>query len=72
MGLCFDDLTDAPWSDHVLGRQREFVPGSTLEVLQAVGTLAGADGEAAPLLAVVLRVLQNVACKRGGEHVKEE
>lgn len=61
MSLCFDDLTDAPRPHCILGRQGELVPGATLEVLQAVRTLAGADGKAAPLLTVVLGILQDVS-----------
>jgi len=57
MSLGLDDLADPPRPHGILGRQRELVPGAALEVLQAVRTLAGADGKAAPLLAVVLRVL---------------
>lgn len=64
MGLCFNDLTDASWSHSVLGSECEFIPGATFEVLEAIGTLAGTDGEVSPLLAVVLRVLQNVAFRR--------
>lgn len=72
MCLCFDDLTDASWPHSILGGEREFVPGATLEVLKPIGALAGTDGEVPPLLAVILRVLQNVAFKRGQEDVKEE
>lgn len=54
MGLCFNDLADAPGPHCILGRQCEFVPGAALQVLQAVRTFAGADGKTAPLLAVVL------------------
>lgn len=54
MGLGLDDLTDAAWADGILGSQGKLVPRSTLEVLQAVRALAGADGKASPLLAVVL------------------
>lgn len=68
MGLGFDDLTDAPGPHCILGRQSEFVPGAALEILQTVRALAGADGKTTPLLAVVLRVLQDVAC--GGEAVQ--
>lgn len=64
VGLCFNDLTDASWPHGILGSECEFIPGATFEVLKAVGTLAGADGEVPPLLAVVLRVLQNVAFRR--------
>lgn len=63
MSLCFDDLADAPRPHCILGRQGELVPGAALEILQAVRTLAGADGKTAPLLAVVLRVLQDVSCE---------
>lgn len=61
MSLCFDDLADASRPHCVLGRQGELVPGAALEILQAVRTLAGADGKATPLLAVVLRILQDVS-----------
>lgn len=54
VGLGLNDLTDAAWSDGVLGGQGELVPRSALEALQAVRALAGADGKASPLLAVVL------------------
>lgn len=64
MSLCFNNLTDAPWPHSILGSEREFVPGATFEVLEPIGTLAWTDGEVSPLLAVVLRVLQNVALKR--------
>lgn len=64
MSLCFNDLTNASWSHCVLGRERELVPGATLEVLQPIGALAGTDGKVTPLLAVILRVLQDVAWKR--------
>lgn len=64
MGLCFNYLTDAPWPHCILGCERELVPGATLEVLQPIGALTGADGKVTPLLAVILRVLQNVAWKR--------
>lgn len=64
MSLCFNNLTDAPWPHSILGSEREFVPGATFEVLEPIGTLAWTDGEVPPLLAVVLRVLQNVALKR--------
>lgn len=67
MSLCFDDLTDASRPHCILGREGELVPGATLEVLQAVGALAGTDGEVPPLLAVVLRVLQDVAWSRHTE-----
>lgn len=63
MSLSFNDLTDAPWSHCILGRQSEFVPRATLQVLQAVWTLAGADGKTAPLLTVIFWVLQNVTCE---------
>lgn len=70
--LCFNDLTDASWPHSILGGEGEFVPGATLEVLQPIGALAWTDGEVPPLLAVILRVLQNVAFKRRQEDVKEE
>ena len=54
MGFSLDDLTDASRAHCVLSGQGEFVPSSTLQVLQAVRSFAGADGEAAPLLTVVL------------------
>lgn len=69
MGLGFDDLADAPGPHCILGRQGELVPRAALEVLQAVRALAGADGKAAPLLAVVLRVLEDVTW---GEEEEEE
>lgn len=72
MCLSFNDLTDASWPHSILGGERKFIPGATLEVLKPIGALTGTDGKVPPLLAVVLRVLQNVACRRGGEHVKEE
>ena len=65
MGLCLNDLTDAPWPHCILGSECELVPGSTLEVLQSVGALTGADGKVPPLLAVILRVLQDVAWRGG-------
>lgn len=71
MCLCFDDLTDASRPHSILGGERELVPGATLEVLKAIGALAGTDGEVPPLLAVILRVLQDVAFTRGREDVKE-
>lgn len=60
MGLSLNDLTDAPRPHCILGCESEFVPGAALKVLQAVRTLAGADGKTAPLLTVVLWVLQDV------------
>ena len=36
MSLSLDDLTDPPRPHGILGREREFVPGATLEVLKAV------------------------------------
>lgn len=74
MGLCFDDLTDASWPHCILRCECELVPGSTLEVLQPIGALTGTDGKVTPLLAVILRVLQNVAWKRtrGEMTVKEQ
>jgi hypothetical protein len=59
---CFGlyNLTDAPGPHSILGRKRELIPSSALQILQTVRTLTGADGEAPPLLAVVLRVLQDV------------
>ena len=66
MSLGLDDLTDPPRPHGILGRERELVPGATLEVLKAVRTFAGADGKAAPLLTVVLGVLQDVTCKGQG------
>lgn len=71
MSLCFDDLTDAPRPHCILGRQGELVPGAALEVLQAVRTLAGADGKTAPLLAVVLRILQDVSWEEEEEEEEE-
>lgn len=53
MSLCFDDLTDAPWTDGVVSSQGELVPRTTLQGLQSVRALAGADGKFPPLLAVV-------------------
>lgn len=61
MGLGFDDLTDSSWTHCVLRRQSELVPGSTFEVLQPIRALTGTDGKVSPLLAVVFRVLQDVA-----------
>ncbi len=74
MGLCFNDLTDAPWPHCILGCECELVPGATLEALQPIGALTGTDGKVTPLLAVILRVLQNVAWKRTREevHVNEQ
>lgn len=60
----FYDFAYASGSHSVLRRESELVPRPALEVFQAVGALAGADGEAPPLLAVVLRVLQDVAFRR--------
>lgn len=54
MCLCFNDLTDASRPHSILGGEREFVPGATLEVLQPIGALAGTDREVPPLLTVVL------------------
>lgn len=71
--LCFNDLTDASWPHGILGSECEFIPGATFEVLKAIGTLAGTDGEVSPLLAVVLRVLQNVAFRgRTGVRVRRK
>lgn len=64
MCLCFNDLTNASWPHSILGSEREFVPGATFEVLEPIGTLTRTDGEVSPLLAVILRVLQDVAFKR--------
>lgn len=71
MCLCFNDLTNAPWPHCILGSECEFVPGAALEVLEAIGALAGTDGEVPPLLAVVFRVLQDVAFTRT-QHMNEE
>lgn len=54
MSLCFNDLTDPSRSHSILGCEGELVPGATLEILQPIGPFAGADGEVAPLLTVVL------------------
>lgn len=68
MGLCLNDLTDSSWAHCILGRQSKLVPGTTFEVLQPIGALAGTDGKVSPLLAVVLRVLQDVSWRaRNGE-----
>lgn len=64
MSLCFNDLTDASWPHCILGCECELVPGATLKILQPIGALTGTDGEVPPLLAVILRVLQNVAWTR--------
>lgn len=74
MGLCFNDLTNSSWPHCILGSECELVPGATLEVLQSIGALTGTDGKVTPLLAVILRVLQNVAWKRthGEVSVNEE
>lgn len=72
VGLGLNDLTDASRPHCILGRECELVPGATLEVLQSIGPLTGTDAKVAPLLAVVLRVLQNVSWgrTRGGRNVK--
>lgn len=72
MGLCFNDLTNASWPHCILGCECELVPGATLEVLQPIGALTGTDGKVTPLLAVILRVLQNVAWKRTSLEIKLE
>lgn len=72
MSLCFDDLADAPRPHSILGRQGELVPGAALEVLQAVRALAGADGKTAPLLAVVLRILQDVSWEEKEEEKEKQ
>lgn len=61
MSLGFNDLTDPSWTHCVLGSQSKLIPGSTFEVLQPIRALTGTDGKVSPLLAVVLRVLQDVA-----------
>ena len=72
MSLSLYDLTDPPRPHSILGRESELVPGATLEVLKAVRTLTGADGKAAPLLTVVLRVLQDVTCTGQRSRVKSQ
>lgn len=57
----FYDLTYAPGSHSVLCSESELVPSPTLEVFQAVGAFAGADGKTPPLLTVVLGVLQYIS-----------
>lgn len=59
----FNDFAYAAWSHSILGSKSELIPRPTLEVFQAVGTLTGADGKASPLLAVVLGILKDVACR---------
>lgn len=53
MGLCFNDLTDAPGPDAVLRSQLDFVPGAAAQVLQFEGALGGTDEHVFPLLRVV-------------------
>lgn len=74
MGLCFNYLTNASWPHCILGCESKLVPGATLEVLQPIWALTGTDGKVPPLLAVILRVLQNVAWKRtcGQTNVNEQ
>lgn len=54
MCLGLNDLADAARSHPIVGSKCEFVPRAALEVFQPVESLAGADGEVAPLLTVVL------------------
>lgn len=74
MGLCFNYLTNASWPHCILGCESKLVPGATLEVLQPIWALTGTDRKVPPLLAVILRVLQNVAWKRtcGQTNVNEQ
>ena len=58
--FCFYNLTYAPGSHSVLCSESELVPSPTLQVFQAVGAFAGADGKTPPLLTVVLGVLQYI------------
>lgn len=67
MSLCFYDLTDAARAHGILGCESELIPGATLQSLQAVWALTRADGEVAPLFAVVLWILQNVTWTRRQE-----
>jgi len=69
MGLSLNDLTDAPRAHAVLGSQLDLVPGSTAQVVQPEGTLAGADEHIPPFLCVVHRILQHKPC-RITQHVK--
>lgn len=65
--LGLDDLADAPWPHPILGSQGELVPGATFQGLQPVGPLTGADGETAPLLTVILWVLQDVTWRESAD-----
>ena len=60
----FYDLTYAPGSHSILCSESELVPSPTLQVFQAVGAFAGADGKTPPLLTVVLGVLQYISFRK--------
>lgn len=61
MCFCFNDLTDASRTHCILCREGELVPGATFKIFKAIRAFTGTDGKVTPLLAVILRVLQNVA-----------
>lgn len=56
----FYDFTDTSRSHSILGRKSELIPGTTLQIFQAVRTFTWADWKTSPLLTVILRVLQYV------------